>query len=47
MKTALWFVLAAMLSSVTLTGCGPLLGAAGAVAADEVVEDDKGGDGLF
>lgn len=33
---------------LTLTGCAPLiLGGAGAIVADEAVEQDKGGDGLF
>ncbi|MCB2129062.1 MAG: hypothetical protein KDE03_08275 [Rhodobacteraceae bacterium] len=31
-----------------LSGCAPvLIGAGGAVIADKVVEDQKGGDGLF
>lgn len=38
-------LLGAVLSAA---GCAPLLiGGAGAVVADEVVEQDKGGDGLF
>jgi predicted small secreted protein len=41
---ALVVLMAALLTS----GCAPLLiGGAGAVVADEVVEQDKGGDGLF
>ncbi len=34
--------------SAAVSGCVPLaLGAAGAVVADEAVEDRQGGDGLF
>ncbi len=41
---ALVVLMAALLTS----GCAPLLiGGAGAVVADEVIEQDKGGDGLF
>ncbi|HLQ19427.1 MAG TPA: hypothetical protein VK146_10650 [Tabrizicola sp.] len=41
-------MLMAALILLTLSGCAPLLiGGAGAVVADEVVEQDKGGDGLF
>lgn len=33
---------------LTFAGCAPLLiGGAGAVVADEVIEQDQGGDGLF
>ncbi|WP_333815172.1 hypothetical protein [Tabrizicola sp.] len=40
-------MLAAVLA-MTVAGCAPLLvGGAAAVVADEVVEQDKGGDGLF
>lgn len=38
----------AMLLALTVAGCAPLVvGGAAAVVADEVVEQDKGGDGLF
>jgi hypothetical protein len=41
-------MLMAALVLLTMAGCAPLLiGGAGAVVADEVVEQDKGGDGLF
>ena len=45
-KTGLMLVfLGAVLS---LAGCAPLIvGGAAAVVADEAVEQDKGGDGLF
>jgi len=42
--------LAALLLALTLVtaGCAPLVvGGAAAVVADEVIEQDKGGDGLF
>jgi hypothetical protein len=45
-KTGLMLVLLGAVLSAA--GCAPLLiGGAGAVVADEVVEQDKGGDGLF
>lgn len=30
-----------------LTACGPLVGAGAVVAADTVVEEEEGGEGLF
>jgi hypothetical protein len=37
-----------MMLAVTLAGCAPLVvGGAAAVVADEVIEQDRGGDGLF
>lgn len=45
-KTGL--MLLAALLVLTTAGCAPLIiGGAGAVVADEVVEQDQGGDGLF
>ncbi len=45
-KTGLTLVL--VLAVLSTAGCAPLLiGGAGAVVADEVIEQDKGGDGLF
>ena len=45
-KTGL--VVLTALVALTVAGCAPLLiGGATAVVADEVVEQDKGGDGLF
>lgn len=39
---------ALLLSLLSASACAPLLvGGAAAVVADEVVEQDKGGDGLF
>lgn len=36
------------LITATLNGCAPvLIGAAGAVVVDEVLEEERGGDGLF
>jgi len=41
-------ILMAALLLLTMAGCAPLIiGGAGAVVADEVVEQDQGGDGLF
>ncbi|MFZ1513542.1 MAG: hypothetical protein WAT35_18070 [Tabrizicola sp.] len=45
-KTGLALLTAFLASMVA--GCAPLvIGGAAAVVADEVVEQDKGGDGLF
>jgi hypothetical protein len=45
-KTGLMLV--AGLLMLTMAGCAPLIiGGAGAVVADEVIEQDQGGDGLF
>ena len=39
-------ILAVMIAA--LTGCAPLIiGGAGAIVADEAIEQDQGGDGLF
>lgn len=47
MRNAGLMLMAALLL-LTMAGCAPLIiGGAGAVVADEVVEQDKGGDGLF
>lgn len=46
MTTKLWLVLTLLLSATALSACGPAIGAAGVIAADEVAEDD-GDDGLF
>jgi len=36
------------LLALAVSGCAPfLIGGAGAVVADQVVEQEKGGDGLF
>lgn len=41
-------VILAMVLALMVAGCAPLIvGGAAAVVADEVVEQDKGGDGLF
>jgi hypothetical protein len=41
-------ILALVLAALAVTGCAPLVvGGAVAVVADEAVEQDKGGDGLF
>ena len=45
-KSALTLLLA--LATLAMTGCAPLvIGGAAAVVADEAIEQDKGGDGLF
>jgi hypothetical protein len=45
-KTGL--VAALLVAGVLVSGCAPLIvGGAAVVVADEVVEQDKGGDGLF
>lgn len=45
-KTGLMLVAALLVLS--MAGCAPLvIGGAAAVVADEAVEQDKGGDGLF
>jgi hypothetical protein len=37
-----------LMAALMVSGCAPLLiGGAGAVVADEVIEQDQGGDGLF
>ena len=36
-----------LLSSFALQGCAVAVGAAGAVVVDEVMEQERGGDGLF
>lgn len=42
------FGLILALATTALSGCAPLIvGAGGAVIADEIVEDERGGDGLF
>lgn len=48
MHITLWKALAAVLAVTTLTACAPLLiGGGAAVVADEAIEQDQGGDGLF
>lgn len=36
-----------LVSVFALQGCAVAVGAAGAVIADEIIEDERGGDGLF
>ncbi len=44
MQKIIW----AVLVTAMMTGCAPLLiGGAGAIVADEAIEQDQGGDGLF
>ena len=44
-----WFwIPAALIGSLALSACAPLLvGGGAAVVADQVAEDQQGGDGLF
>lgn len=39
--------LAALFALLLATACGPLIGAGAVVGADEIAEEDEGGDGLF
>lgn len=48
MHKKLWLALTLVLMGTTVSGCAALvIGAAGAVVADEAVEQKNGGDGLF
>lgn len=44
----IWILAGLALAAALMSGCGPLVvGAGGAVIADQAVEDERGGDGLF
>ena len=44
----LWVALALVVASIAVSGCVPLaVGAGAVVVADEIIEDDRGGDGLL
>ena len=48
MHNAVLKTLAALLTFATLSACAPLLiGGGAAIVADEAIEQDQGGDGLF
>ncbi len=48
MKIKLWLILALATGPAILSGCVPVaIGAGAAVIADEAIEQDQGGDGLF
>ena len=48
MRLTLWKAIAALMILTTLPACAPLLiGGGAAIVADEAVEQDQGGDGLF
>jgi len=48
MQSKICQVLVLVVVCATVSGCTPLLvGAAGAVVVDEVMEQEQGGDGLF
>lgn len=40
-------ILALLMAAPMLAGCAAAVGAGAAVVADEAVEDERGGDGLF
>ena len=43
-----WTVLSLLVAALAVSACAPLLvGGAAAVVADEAIEQDQGGDGLF
>lgn len=48
MQTKLWLILVLVAAGAGVSGCAPLvIGGAAAVVADEVMEQESGGDGLF
>lgn len=48
MQRTLWQAVATVFVTALLTGCAPvIIGGAAAIVADEVVEQEEGGDGLF
>ncbi len=47
MSKKLILALGLLVSGFALQGCALAVGAGAAVVADEIIEDEKGGDGLF
>jgi len=47
MQTRPATALAALITLLFITACGPLIGAGAVVGADEIAEEDNGGDGLY
>lgn len=48
MRMTLWKILLVVTITAPLPACGPLLvGGGAAVVADEIAEQEQGGDGLF
>ena len=47
MKTRALLALGLLMSGFVLQGCALAVGAGAAVVADEIAEDNRGGDGLF
>mgnify|MGYP001814584077 CR=1 FL=1 len=47
MKKTLILMLALGSAGLALSGCAAAIGAAGVLAADEIMEQEHGGDGLF
>ncbi|MFY0692053.1 MAG: hypothetical protein JXR14_09065 [Paracoccaceae bacterium] len=41
------YILVALVTASSLSGCAVAVGAGGAIVADEIMEDRNGGDGLF
>ena len=48
MRRTLWETVTAVFFTALLSGCAPvIIGGAAAIVADEVIEQEEGGDGLF
>jgi len=47
MRVKVWMLLAVLIGNLALGACAPLVGAGAVVAADEIKEQEDGGDGLF
>ncbi len=47
MQNTIWKVLTVIAAMAALSACAPLIGGGAAVVADQVAEDENGGDGLF
>lgn len=47
MTHRIWILLALLGSTTALQACAPAIGAGAIVAADQIVEEEEGGDGLF
>ena len=47
MTKRIFLAVGLLITGFSLQGCAVAIGAAGAVVADEILEDERGGDGLF